>query len=222
MIKKNLFILAATCALVFGVSATFLINENHENEQVVVSESKEMSQDELARKMAEELNSRVANGEEKVLSQSAVFPEVPLEEAYENADLVIVGEVESINDEYMENLDIPFTDFKINVKEYWKSDVDDQSTEQLIVTQDGNSQSKFEEHPLMSPGEEYVLFLERVVDMNNQEKLILIGGPSGKFDIEKNTIESNHHLAEDTEIDEFMEKASEGEVTSAIEEIQPE
>lgn len=41
------------------------------------------SQEALARKKVEELNSKVASGEEKVLSQSAVFPDVNKEEAFQ-------------------------------------------------------------------------------------------------------------------------------------------
>lgn len=39
----------------------------------------------------------------------------------------------------------------------------------------------------MSIGDEYVLFLKRVLD-NNQEKLIMIGGPNGKFKVNTDVI----------------------------------
>ncbi|MGE6893927.1 hypothetical protein [Priestia flexa] len=118
------------------------------------------SQEALARKKVEELNSKVASGEEKVLSQSAVFPDVNKEEAFQEAGIVIKGKVESINKEYMENTDIPFTDFNFNVEEYWKSDLKEEennSIKQLVVTQDRNSDLNFDEHPLMEVNKEWIV-----------------------------------------------------------------
>ncbi|MDD9795670.1 hypothetical protein ABET11_23685 [Priestia megaterium] len=182
------------------------------------------SQEALARKKVEELNSKVASGEEKVLSQSAVFPDVNKEEAFQEADIVIKGKVESINKEYMENTDIPFTDFNFNVEEYWKSDLKEEennSIKQLVVTQDGNSDLNFNEHPLMEVNKEYILFLKRVLNNNNEEKLIMIAGPNGKFNLNENVIDQSidTQSVNGETADEFIEDSSQGEVNEPIAEI---
>ncbi|MGG0285756.1 hypothetical protein ABEY41_11660 [Peribacillus butanolivorans] len=222
MIKKKLIVTLGVLALVVGTG--LYVNNTQQENAAVVTESKEKSQDDLAKEKVKELNTRVANGEEKIVGQSAIFPDFSKEEAFQEADLVIKGKVDSIDKEYMEHTDIPFTDFKFNVEEYWKSDLSDEenkSIKQLIVTQDGNTQVEFNEHPLMLAGEEYVLFLKRTLDNNNQEKLVMIGGPNGKFNVHNGLIdqEVDTQSVNDESVDEFLEDSSQGEVTEAVTEI---
>ncbi|MGG4263736.1 hypothetical protein [Peribacillus simplex] len=223
MIKNNLIVTLGVLSLVVGTG--LYINNNQQENAVVPPETKEKSQEDLAKEKIKELNTRVVNGEEKILGQSAMFPDITKEEAFQEADLVIKGKVDSIDKEYMEHTDIPFTDFKFNVEEYWKSDLSEEennSIEQLIVTQDGNTQAEFNEHPLMSAGGEYVLFIKRTLDNNNQEKLVMIGGPNGKFNVKNDIIdqEINTHAVNGENVDEFLKDASQGKVTEAVTEIE--
>ncbi|TDL80873.1 hypothetical protein [Peribacillus frigoritolerans] len=170
--------------------------------------------DEAAREKVKELNEKVINGEEKIIDVSAMFPEVSKEEAFEEADLVIKGSVKSIKSEYMENIDIPFTDFIFEVDDYWKNVLDLNDPENLIITQDGNSVISFNKHPLMKVGEEYFLFLKRIIDSNNQGKFILIGGPNGNFALEKGIIQEEIDIQSvngESEY-EFIRNASNGEI----------
>lgn len=219
MMKKTVLFSAGSLLLLTGIvffnnlyqNNVSLAEKPKKTEEVVVSKT----EDELAKDKVKELNEKVINGEERVVSMSAMFPEVSKEEAFEEADIVIKGNVESIDKEYMENTDIPFTDFIFNVNEYLKKDLGDNAPERLIVTQDGNTTIKFNEHPLMEVGEEYILFLKRATDNNNQEKLILVGGPNGNFGLDNGVIKKEFDTQSvdgDTEI-EFIEEASQGEIT---------
>jgi len=223
MITKKLAITIGVLAL--GVGTTIYINDTHTEKSAIHSEVKaKQSSDDIALKKVKELNERVASGEEKIISQSAVFPDITNEEAFQKADLVIKGTVDSVIQEYMENVDIPFTDFKINVDEYWKNDNNVESIKQLIVTQDGNTELEFEGHPLLKIGDEYVLFLKKVIDNNNEEKLIMIGGPSGKFNVDNEVIdqEIDSQSVDGKSVDEFIEDSSQGEVTEPIIEVENE
>lgn len=161
------------------------------DEQSFIENNNNASSDDLAREKVKKLNQRVISGEDKIIEQSAMFPKVSPNEAFLTADIVVKGKVDSIDREYMVNTDIPFTDFKFNVDHYWKSDLSKdvlKTINQLIITQDGNSQSEFNHFPPMKTGEEYILFLKRVLDNNNQEKLVLVGGPNGKLLLNKGII----------------------------------
>jgi len=75
--------------------------------------------------------------------------------------------VKSINKEYIDNTDIPFTDFNFNVEDCWKRDLKEEertSIKQLVVTKDGNSTLNFKDHCLIESSNEYVLFLKGVLD----------------------------------------------------------
>lgn len=223
MITKKLAITVGVLAL--GVGTTIYINDTQTDSSAIHAEVKaKQSADDIALKKVKELNERVARGEEKIISQSAVFPDMTNEAAFQEADFVIKGTVDSVVQEYMENIDIPFTDFKINVDEYWKNDNDAESTKQLIVTQDGNTELEFEGHSLLKIGDEYVLFLKKVRDNNNEEKLIMIGGPSGKFNVENDVIEQeiDNQSVDGKTVDEFIEDSSQGEITEPIIEVENE
>lgn len=223
MITKKIAITLGVLAL--GVGTTIYINDTpKENSTIHTKVEAKQSHDDIALKKVKELNERVASGEEKIISQSAVFPDMDNEEAFQEADVVIKGTVDSVVQEYMENTDIPFTDFKINVEEYWKSDSNIENTKQLIITQDGNTELEFEGHPLMKIGDEYVLFLKKVIDNNNEEKLIMIGGPSGKFNVVDEEInqEIDNQSVNGENVDEFIEDSSQGEVTEPTIEIENE
>lgn len=147
MITKKLAITAGILAL--GIGTTIYINDTpKENSTLHTEVRSKQSPNDIALKKVKELNERVADGKEKVISQSAVFPDTTNEEAFQEADIVIKGTIDSVMQEYTENTDIPFTDFKINVEEYWKSNSNVENTKQLIVTQDGNTELEFEGHPL--------------------------------------------------------------------------
>lgn len=221
MIKKNLAIIVGVLAL--GTGTAIYVNDTQKENTTINTEVKaKQSSDKVALEKVKELNARVANGEEKIIARSAIFPEITKEEAFKEADFVIKGKVDSVVKEYVENTDIPFTDFKINVEEYWKSDSsDEENTKQLIVTQDGNSESEFEGHPLMEIGDEYVLFLKKVIDNHNEEKLIMISGPSGKFNVINGVIEQEftNKSVNGTSVEELIEDSSQGEITEPIIEI---
>jgi len=71
--------------------------------------------------------------------------------------------VKSINKEYIDNTDIPFTDFNFNVEDCWKRDLKEEertSIKQLVVTKTLN----FKDHRLIESSNEYVLFLKGVLD----------------------------------------------------------
>lgn len=223
MITKKLAITVGVLAL--GVGTTIYINDTQTENSAIHAEVKaKQSSDDIALKKVKELNERVARGEEKIISQSAIFPDMTNEAAFQEADIVIKGTVDSVVQEYMENVDIPFTDFKINVDEYWKNDNNAESIKQLIVTQDGNTELEFEGHPLLKIGDEYVLFLKKVIDNNNEEKLIMIGGPSGKFNVENDVIdqEIENQSVDGKSVDEFIEDSSQGEITEPIIEVENE
>ncbi|MCT4793576.1 MULTISPECIES: hypothetical protein [Exiguobacterium] len=223
MITKKLAITAGILAL--GIGTTIYINDTpKENSTLHTEVRSKQSPNDIALKKVKELNERVADGKEKVISQSAVFPDTTNEEAFQEADIVIKGTIDSVMQEYTENTDIPFTDFKINVEEYWKSNSNVENTKQLIVTQDGNTELEFEGHPLMKIGDEYVLFLKKVIDNNNEEKLIMISGPSGKFNVDNEIInqEVDNQSVDGESVEEFIEDSSNGEVTEPIIEIENE
>ncbi len=223
MITKKLAITAGILAL--GIGTTIYINDTpKENSTLHTEVRSKQSPNDIALKKVKELNERVADGKEKVISQSAVFPDTTNEEAFQEADIVIKGTIDSVMQEYTENTDIPFTDFKINVEEYWKSNSNVENTKQLIVTQDGNTELEFEGHPLMKIGDEYVLFLKKVIDNNNEEKLIMISGPSGKFNVDNEIInqEVDNQSVDGESVEEFIEDSSHGEVTEPIIEIENE
>jgi len=223
MISKKLTLAVGVLALGAG-TAIYINDAPKENSAIHTEVKSKQSPDDIALKKVKELNERVANGEEKIISQSAVFPDTTNEEAFQEADLVIRGTIDSVVKEYMENTDIPFTDFKINVEEYWKSDSNVENTKQLIITQDGNTELEFEGHPLMQIGDEYVLFLKKVIDNDNEEKLVMIGGPRGKFNVDNEVInqEIDNQSVDGESVDEFIEDSSQGAVTEPIIEIENE
>jgi hypothetical protein len=219
MSKKKVIGIISSLALVTGIG--FYINDSiHNDNKAKPVESTKMSEDQLAQKKVAELNKRVTSGEEKILSQSAVFPELSKEEAFNQADLVVTGKVNKVDKEYMEGTDIPFTDFVFDVEKKWKGNVEksdgSSSIEQITVTQDGNTTLEFNEHPLMEVNQEYILFLKKVINENNEEKLVMIGGPAGKFELENGVInqEMDTQLVNGQSEQEFIEKASEEELLS--------
>ena len=76
----------------------------------------------------------------------------------------------------------------------------------------------------MKIGDEYVLFLKKVIDNNNEEKLIMISGPSGKFNVDNEIInqEVDNQSVDGESVEEFIEDSSHGEVTEPIIEIENE
>lgn len=224
--KKKSMILGIGACLSLAASVGIFADYSGEKEKPVsVAETVEVkSEAELAAEKVKLLNQRVIDGEERLIDQSAVFPDINQNEAFEQADLVVEGIVSSINREYMEDVDIPFTDFNFSVSDYWKIDGDefDVQDAKLIVTQDGNKDLSFSEHSLMNVGGEYILFLKKIINENNEEKLIMIGGPSGKFDLKNDVINQKHdsHSNNGKDVKEFILEASEREAEAPIANIE--
>lgn len=147
---------------------------------------KEGSEEQLAANKVNELNERLASGEETIIDDSATFPSLTEEELYEQSDLIVVGKVKKTVKEYKIHTDIPFSEFEFQVKEFIKSN-EEFKENKLIVTQDGNSEISFDKHPLLESNKDYILFL-KIHKENNETKLIMVGGPNGKFDIENEKV----------------------------------
>ncbi|WP_424474851.1 hypothetical protein [Oceanobacillus kimchii] len=128
-----------------------------------------------------QLNDKVARGEEIVLDSSAIFPFLELNQLFDQSDIIVSGKIVDIEKEYMEYVDIPFTDFQFEVDKFFYSDNISLNDSSLVITQDGNTDIEFEEHDLLEVGKKYILFLERAHNDEGEEKLILVGGPSGVF-----------------------------------------
>ncbi|TWI58031.1 hypothetical protein [Halalkalibacter nanhaiisediminis] len=86
--------------------------------------------------------------------------------------MIVKGKIASIDKEYMEYIDRPFTDYVFDVEEFWKNESGfGVEGNEIIVTQDDNSTIEFAKHPLKEVGEEYVLFLALVnFNVKNQAK----------------------------------------------------
>jgi hypothetical protein len=128
-------------------------------ENLLNSLIEESSNDILAKEKVNLLNQRVIDGLDQVIDISASFPKISPKDAFREADIVVKGKIESVESEYMEYVDIPFTDFNFKVQEFIKSDEKTEKVSlnnRLIVTQDGNSQIQYDLNPLMSEGEEYI------------------------------------------------------------------
>ena len=97
-----------------------------------------------------------------------------------NSEYIVSGEVIEKTDSYFLQGDVPFTDFKFKVNKVYKGDIG----KEIIVTQDGNDEMMFKGYPLMEKDGQYVLFLRKSLE----GKLVMNGGPHGKFELNKNQL----------------------------------
>ncbi|MBN8202581.1 hypothetical protein ACFRCQ_24655 [Cytobacillus firmus] len=167
----------------------------------------DLSEEQLAANKVKELNDRVAAGEEKIIDDSASFPALTEEELYKQSDLIVVGKVKKTVKEYNIHTDIPFSEFEFQVKEYIKLN-NEYKDNKLIVTQDGNSEISFDKHPLLESNKDYILFLN-VHKEGNETKLIMVGGPNGKFEIENEKVSTYGSLQElkGKELNQFIKES---------------
>ncbi|WP_338754896.1 hypothetical protein [Bacillus sp. FJAT-52991] len=143
----------------------------NEQQNTVIKESPNLETKPL------DLKTQVAEGESKMVME-ATFPSYNFEELNQLADLIIEGKPTAVLDSYMVDEDVPFTKFAFKVNKVYKGNTDIKEIEFL---QDGNSELSFEEHPLLKIGDKYILFLRK----SEIGDLIMVGGPSGKFEYKK-------------------------------------
>lgn len=184
----------------FGLSITLYFAEDSS------PHGNSLTEEQIAEAKEAELEKRVATGEEIEISTDAIFPFLTEAELYAEADLVVLGTVSSLLHEYMIDTDVPFSEFSFTVDKYLKSNKNyNSSKKELNITQDGNTLSEFESYPLLEIGKQYVLFL-KIHSEEDSEKLLIVGGPNGRYDIENGYMKQigNLHQLNGISIDKFL------------------
>ncbi|MGP4041884.1 hypothetical protein ACTWP4_18580 [Gracilibacillus sp. D59] len=144
----------------------------------------------------------VTSSNEEVIEMSASFPSFEIDQLVEESELIVLGNIESILNEYNEDGNVPFSDYALNV-ETILIDNSNVTSNTITVKQDGNSSVFFENHPLLEIDKSYILFLKK---SSISDKYIIVGGPSGKFELDNNKIaQANNSIGMNGKtIDEFV------------------
>lgn len=135
----------------------------------------------------------------ETINMDATFPQYTEEELIKEADIIVFGKVVGHIKDYTMYGDIPFSDYNLKANKYIKAPRGFDMKE-LIVTQDGNSQLVFSNHPLMKANKPYMLFLKQ----SDDGKLIMVGGPNGKFNINNGKVIQQAKLLEENNLEAFI------------------
>lgn len=119
---------------------------------------------------------RETNQTEIGMKISATWPHVT-EKQLLDSDIIALGEVRSIEKEYTQHRDLPFSDFRFHVIQYIKAPKNQSAQKELTITQDGNSKVELSGFPLLKKGQKYLLYLEEVEYKGKNISLWLVGPP---------------------------------------------
>jgi len=144
-------------------------------------------------------NGSEANTNSIVLS--ATFPEYTEEELVNKADIIALGKIANHVSDYTMYEDIPFSDYLFEITKFIKVPEHLSKEKELIITQDGNAQFIFDNHPLLKKSKTYLLFL----NYSEDGKLIMVGGPNGKFNIENGKAVQQAKLLKEKSLNETIE-----------------
>lgn len=132
------------------------------------------------------------------LSASWAYAYLSIQDLHAAADLVAVGTIDKVLSEQPEGLGketkgfvLYGTDFAFDVEEVLKGKTEAQ---QISIHQTGASakQQQINDDPLMAPGEQYVLFLQKY----EAGKYFILGGPQGRFKISDDSVYSMNRVNE--------------------------
>lgn len=173
--RKSKFILGACLSgFVLVASSVYVINSSPDQKKVQAIQLNEKNN-------VTSHTEQPSNNNQSKIYMDATFPSYTFNELNNKSMYIIEGKPVEIIDSYMVNNDIPFTKYSFKISKVFKGNDINQEKE-LTVLQNGNDISLFSDHPLMEINKKYILFLEK----SPSGDLIMVGGPSGKFDFDEN------------------------------------